>query len=243
MDRNRPRGPHPFLGGERGVAVGARQEVGRVAIAPVDERPLEAADAARDRDRLVDGALAEPRKASSKEPELPVGPETAVADPPPPEDVAAGRAVAVVWPVRRQHATDRVAKVGRHLLVGVEGQKPVAAGLRETEILLRGKAGPGPHDHSVRELPGDLHGLVLRLGVDHDQLVRPRHALQARAQPLLLVQRDDDDGQARVRHRTRISATDRKTGSPSSDAMAPPGAVSVRCTCRYGPLRSAEVGP
>ena len=164
-------------------------------------------------------------------------------DPPVPEDVAARHPVAVVGPVRRQHAGDLLAQLGGHLLVRVEGEDPVAAGLGEAEVLLGGEAGPRPHDQAVREVARDLCGLVLRLGIDHDQLVGPRHALQARTQPILLVERDDDHGEARSCHRARISATDRSTGSTPSAAMTPCGAASVRWICPYGPLRSADVGP
>jgi hypothetical protein len=127
-----------------------------------------------------------------------------------------------------QHAGDLLAQLGGHLLVRVEREDPVAAGLGKAEVLLRGEAGPRPNDDAICEVTRDLRGLVLRLGVDHDDLVRPRHALQTGAQPVFLVERDDDHGEPRSRHRARISAIDRSTGSTPSAARTPCGAASVR---------------
>ena len=62
------------------------------------QRALQPADAARHLHRLVHGALDESAAPAPEEPELPVGPEPAVADPLAPEDVAAGSAIAVVRP-------------------------------------------------------------------------------------------------------------------------------------------------
>src|SRR4029450_6616583 len=196
--------------------------------------------APRHRDRLVDRALAEPSPAPAEQPELPVGPETTMTPPPAPEDIAARHPVAVVGAVRGQQPGDLLAQLGGHLLVRVHGEDPVAAGLGEAEVLLRGEAGPRPNDDAIREVARDLRGLVLRLGVDHDDLVRPCHALQAGAQPVFLVERDDDHGEPGSRHRARISAIDRNTGSTPSAAMTPCGAASVRWIWAQGASRSAE---
>src|SRR5262249_21581789 len=75
--------------------------------------------------------------------------------------------------------------------------------LIEGEVLLEGEAGPRAHDHAIGELARDLNRLVLRLGIDDDQLVRPGHALQAPAQVGRLVERDQGDRQARRRHAMR----------------------------------------
>src|SRR5262249_15642161 len=99
----------PLLGGQARVAVGAREEVGDVAVAPVHERPTAATDRARHLDRLVHGALDEPAAAPAEEAQPPVGPEAAVPDPPPTEEGGPRPAIAVVRPVGLQHAADLLA--------------------------------------------------------------------------------------------------------------------------------------
>src|SRR5262249_29802149 len=219
------------------------------------QRPAAAADRARHLDRLVHGALDETAAAAPEEAQLPVGPEAAVPDPLPTEEVAPRHAIAVVRPVGIEHAEDLLAQLGGHLLIGVEREDPVAARLGQTEVLLRREAGPGPRDHVVGELARDLHGLVVGERVDHDDLVRPGHALETGAQALLLVQRDHHDREPAGRHagrsvlvgpaagRSSSSVTARNTGSTASDAIVRSGLWSARCPRPYGPLRSAAVGP
>src|SRR5207247_4650302 len=84
-----------FVGGERGVAVGARLEVADVAIGAVLEVTDQPLDAAIHAHRLVDRARHEPSAAAAEEADLPVGIKPAVADPAPPEDVAPGHGATV----------------------------------------------------------------------------------------------------------------------------------------------------
>src|SRR5258705_13100040 len=97
----------------------------------------------------------------------------------------------------------------------------------ETEVLLGGEPRPRPHDDVLGRLARDRRGLVLRLGVYHDHLVGPGHRVQALADPLLLVERDHDDGEPRARHPSR-PLTPVSTGSGGSAAIVVSGAVSVR---------------
>src|SRR5262249_16213130 len=66
----------------------------------------------------------------------------------------------------------------------VEAQDPVRARLGDREVLLL--AEPGGHlalDDAGAELAADGGGLVAAVLVDHDDLVRPAHALQAPTDP------------------------------------------------------------
>src|SRR2546425_12750803 len=83
------------------------------------------------------------------------------------------------------------------------------------------------YQHVLGELARDLHGLVLRLGVDDDDLVRPGHALQAGPEPGLLVERDDDGGQARPCRHPRSSRVAAATDSTSIVSTRPSDAWRV----------------
>src|SRR3972149_5992849 len=81
-DRPRPPpAPPPPRRGERGIPVGALEEVGDVAVAPVDERAREAAHPALDPHGLVDRPLDEPAATAAEEAEPPGGGEGAAAGP------------------------------------------------------------------------------------------------------------------------------------------------------------------
>ena len=99
-----------------------------------------------------------------------------------------------------QHGADLLSELRGDLLVRVHREDPVAGRLLEGEVLLGGEPGPRPDPNAVRELARDLDRLVARLGVHHDQLVGPGQALEAVAQALFLVERDDDRRDAEPGH-------------------------------------------
>src|SRR5207247_9342392 len=82
-----PPASDPCLGGQRRVPVGARQEIGHPAVAPVDERCPEPSDGPGHLHRLVDGVVHELAPAALEQPELPVWIEAAVTEPGAPEAV------------------------------------------------------------------------------------------------------------------------------------------------------------
>src|SRR5207244_7365522 len=94
-DADAPPLRHRLVGGQRGVAVGAREEVADVAIRAVLEVAAEPLDATVDAHGFVDRARAEPSAAAAEESHLPVGGAPAVADPASPEDVPPPDGVAV----------------------------------------------------------------------------------------------------------------------------------------------------
>src|SRR5262250_1824772 len=103
---------------------------------------LEPRDRAVDGDRLVDGPLGESPAAPAEETDLPVGIEPAVADPASPEDVSAWHRVANRRRPALEDHRDLRAKLGRNDLVGIDRQDPLAGGLIEAEVLLRGEPRP-----------------------------------------------------------------------------------------------------
>src|SRR5947209_11895128 len=220
--------------------------------------------------RLVDGVVHELAPAALEQPELPVRIEAAVTDPVAPEDVPPRYPVAVRGLTSAlEHPSDRSPELGRDLLVRVDGEDPVAGRLFEGEVLLAGEPGPRPDPDAVGKLARDLDRLVARLGVHHDQFIGPGQALEAVAQALFLVERDDDRRDAEPGHgcggrevgavggwpETRrdpdevcpadssAAMTPASTASTSIPASVPSGLWSARRTCPQGPLRSAAVGP
>ena len=190
--------------------------------------------------RTVDEAAA----AAAEEPELPVGIEPSVADPAPPHDVPPRDAIAVARIGCLQHGDDLLAQRRLHLLVGIQRQDPVTGGVLDPEVLLRGEALPGVNHHVIRELACERDRLVLRPRVDHDDLIRPRHAGERLANAVLLVQRDDDDGKPRRGHAASTSAVAAAAASAGGiEAIRPSALWSTRCPGPYGPFRTPDVGP
>ncbi len=218
-----------IVGGQGRVAVGPLQELGRRPIALVHERAAQPASGpSTSTDSCTARSTKRPRPRWNSR-SLPVGVEAAVTDPPTPEDVAPRDARS-----RRRHRSrperlDLPAQLGTDLLVGVDREDPFAPGLVHGEVLLGGEARPGPHEDPVGESARDLDRLVVRLGVDHDDLVGPGQAGQARAQALLFVPGDDhrravwrESGHRRSSSSSSHAAS---TGSAVSEAMVPVGGV------------------
>ncbi len=82
-------------------------------------------------------------------------------------------------------------------LVGIDLDHPVAARILESDVALCGKAQPWLLHHTRPRGPRDLHGLIDRARVDHDDLVAEGNAGQACGQTLGLVAGDDAGGDAR----------------------------------------------
>src|SRR5262249_43954884 len=85
---------------------------------------------------------------------------------------------------------------GRHPLVGVDRQHPVALRKRQREILLRAEPMPVVRDHARAPLGRDRGGAIGAAGIDHDALVAERQTVETGADVRLLVSRDDDGAQA-----------------------------------------------
>ena len=224
----------------------AAHEVLEVAIRLVEQGLGQRVHAAVDRHRLVDSVLREAPRPPPEQPKLVVGIKPTVAHPGAPEEVLARNGVAGGRPPRGDDLLDAAGELGRDALVGVEREDPLPRRLLDREVLLHREARPRPNPHAIRELPGERRGLVGGLRVDHHDLVRPGHALEAGAQPLLLVPRDDGDGEARhaaVPPASSISSAVRNTASGSSPAIVPSGLCSARQRTPYGPLREDRVGP
>src|SRR5262249_29595638 len=208
-------------------AVRAREEVADVAIRAVLEMPGQPLDTTLHGHRLVDRACAEAAARPSEEPQLPVRIEAAVTHPAAPEDVAPRDGVAVGRTVRGEDASDVGGQLRRDDLVGVERQDPVPRREVDRGVLLERVTGPRPDDDVIGELARDGRRLVLGLRVDDDDLVGPGDRLQAGAQALFFVARDDGDRKARSPHRASTSSTASSTGGTSIDAILPSGAATT----------------
>ncbi len=82
-------------------------------------------------------------------------------------------------------------QLGRHSFVGVENHHPLIAKRQRVEgpVLLTRIAFERMLDDVRAPLLGNLDGSVVRIGVDHEHLVRPGHAVQTVGQVQLLVER------------------------------------------------------
>ena len=90
-------------------------------------------------------------------------------------------------------------QLGRDTLVGVEIQHPFETCLIERELLLLAVTGPIADEDAVGELAHDVEGAVVRARIDDDDLVAPRHALEAGSNVVLFVVTNDD--RRYLRHR------------------------------------------
>src|SRR5205814_1913212 len=90
---------------------------------------------------------------------------------------------------------ERRSRLGRDLFVGVEPERPVAGGVRETDVSgLREVVVPRMVDELRAELPRDLRRRVGGPGIDDDDLVDELPcAGQAAAQEALLILYDHDE--------------------------------------------------
>src|ERR1700682_3898789 len=94
-------------------------------------------------------------------------------------------------------ALDLVRELGRHALIGVDREHPIAPGERQREILLRPETAPFMGNDAGTFLRGDRRGAIRTAGVYHDALVAKGEAVEAGADVRLLVLGDDDGAQAR----------------------------------------------
>ena len=171
--------------------------VGDVVVGVVEERRAQVAHLALHLDPLVrlDAAAAPPRLA--EEAQLRVWIPVAVADPAAhvPNLAREVEAVDSVRHAAAQHREDLLAQRRRNGLVRVDEQDPFAAREVARDRLLPDVAHPSVLEDAVGERPGDFHRAVRAEGVDDDDLVRERHALQAAGDVVLLVAGDDADGE------------------------------------------------
>ena len=105
--------------------------------------------------------------------------------------------------LRRQSLLDFAGQRGFDFLVSIEREDPVAGGFLQCGILLGGESFPFFYEEFRMEGLGDLAGAIGRAGIDDDDFVRPRHALQRAREVGFLVLRDDDDGEAQADHANR----------------------------------------
>eukprot|EP01137_Pigoraptor_chileana_P034696 Opistho-2@27625 len=98
-----------------------------------------------------------------------------------------------------EHVVDLVAQFGRHHLVGIDRQHPLAAAVVERTVALRAVPRPIGDPELVGVAAHDVGRAVGAAAVEHDDLARPAgHRLQAGLDPVGLVADDhhDRDGRA-----------------------------------------------
>ena len=90
------------------------------------------------------------------------------------------------------------AQLRRDALVGVDGKYPVAVRVIKGAVLLRTEAGPVVLIHFGAHFARDGSGVIRTAGIDHNDLVRPRHRLQTFAEVGGFVAGDENDGKEHV---------------------------------------------
>ncbi len=88
-------------------------------------------------------------------------------------------------------AFDPRPQVGVHPLVRIEREDPVVRRRFDGAVLLRHPAGPVGLDHACTRAKADRHRVVPTPGVEDQDLVAERHALEARGDAIRLVLGDD----------------------------------------------------
>ena len=164
--------------GERGVAVLALEVGGEVVGRVVHQVAFERAGRDRVEHFLVHQVVAPARVHAVEEARAPVGIALAVREP------AAEEAVAPRHAVDRRDRRRR-ARAGcsprarRDALVGVEAEHPVVLRLLDGELLLAAEAEPFLLHHARAAPRRDLAVASVEAGIDHDDLVDEREALEA----------------------------------------------------------------
>ena len=171
--------------------------VGDVVVGVVEERRAQVAHLALHLDPLVrlDAAAAPSRLA--EEAQLRVWIPVAVADPAAhvPDLAREVEAVDARRHAAAQRGEDLLAQRRRDGLVRVDEQDPLAAREVARDRLLPDVAHPPVLEDAIGVLARDLPRAVGAEGVDDDDLVGPLHALEAAADVVLLVARDDAHGE------------------------------------------------
>src|SRR5262249_632810 len=74
---------------------------------------------------------------------------------------------------------ERVFKLGRHSLIGIEAENPIIFCLLGGEILLRRIPGPGAYKYAISKARCDFRGSIGAFCIDDDDFVRPREGLES----------------------------------------------------------------
>ena len=124
------------------------------------------------------------------------------------------------------------AAAGGLLIVGVDGEDPVAARLGPRELVLPGEIVEGPLHHAGAQPRGHLARPVARPAVDHQHLVAEPERLDAPADALRLVLRQHGGGEAQGHECSRMRAirslVEWSLGSPTITVRPPSRATSSR---------------
>src|SRR3972149_6358736 len=128
----------------------------------------------------------------AEEPQLVVGIPATIADPLAPDDIVTWHPVAGSCFGRRSCRPNLRHQLWRHPFIGVYKEHPVTGRKVLGGIALAGKTHEWLLEDFVRILPTDFHGSVGTQGVQHNELIRPSHALQATVNLLFFVFRDDN---------------------------------------------------
>jgi len=114
-----------------------------------------------------------------------------------------------------QKQSDLVCQSQLEFLIGIQTQNPIARGLLDRRVLLRGVAFPRLDENLRTERLGNLNRTVGRAGVHDDDLALAvadqwLHTLQRAADVVFFVVGDDDDGES---HAWKDTLPAQETGS------------------------------
>src|SRR6266404_9374506 len=184
-------------------------------------------DPALDFQPLVHLAAGEPGAVAAKQPHQPIRVPVAMSNPTAfvkhaPRN-AETAAVAGWFDLPEQF--DLAAKLRRELLVGVQAENPRMSGQGQRFVFLADVTEPVLMLETAPELTNDFLGAIRAAGIEHDDFVgQLRAALQAAREILLLVERDEAEGDFH-RSRAACSRTARvsETSRSSANCAAPTG--------------------
>ena len=220
------------LFGARGrIAVHARQRVFEPAHRIVHQRLFQPRHRAVADHALMHEVAGEIRLVPPEQPQHVVGRPAGVIHQTPAESSTAAAARSHPRPPPRWHCRISCASVGRHALVGIDRQHPVAGRQRQRKSLLRAEPFERMRHHPRALALRDLRRFVGAAAVNHDALVAERKRVETVRDIAGLVQRDDDGAQSRHDPRALPPTSPRRAAGPGARHCAPHGTAAQDSIC------------
>src|SRR3990170_6947310 len=181
------------VNGERGIPVYRREVRSEIRIGIMLYCSARSAHSPFHANRFMYGPFLKSSPASPKEPEVIIRVPAAVFYPLPEKECLSGDPIAVGRSVRRDDPPDLLSELRLDRLICIQAQDPLSRRSFDGEILLAPVAKPVLVEDLASIFPADCHGIVRAAGINHDDLIRPRDALEGPPDVCFFVMRDDGD--------------------------------------------------